>query len=77
MCGVAQEVAPEDGVKAYTNPWHVTVATGTVRAPLYSGVGERLLEHKHASVPAVSVLLRVHPEPELGADRCPLLRTSE
>lgn len=45
MCGVAQEVAPEDGVKAYTNPWHVTVATGTVRALLYSvsGVGERLL----------------------------------
>ncbi|XP_011607114.2 complement factor B [Takifugu rubripes] len=29
MCGVAQEVTPEDGVKAYTNPWHVTVVTGT------------------------------------------------
>lgn len=32
MCGVAQEVTPEDGIKAYTNPWHVTVVTGTVRA---------------------------------------------
>lgn len=32
MCGVAQEATPEDGVKAYTSPWHVTVATGTVRA---------------------------------------------
>lgn len=31
MCGVAQEVTPEDGIKAYTNPWHVTVVTGTVR----------------------------------------------
>lgn len=36
MCGVAQEVTPEDGIKAYTNPWHVTVATGTVRALLPS-----------------------------------------
>lgn len=31
MCGVAQEVTQEDGLEAYTKPWHVAVAVGTVR----------------------------------------------
>lgn len=81
MCGVAQEVTQEGDRQAYTKPWHVTVTAGRVRA---LHLFHRSLKSRffffffyNTSIPAVCVLFRIHREPELGADSCPLFYTSE